>query len=252
MKQLAPGCGESNDSAHCVEFRRACGQLGFDLVQPLRVRWYNEAVSSELRLDELGNPDHCAYVVGNSRALWPIFLAARSSSSVLQASENPLDDYTAQSISKVLSALQVEYSVRWAHQGGHRTVAMQRLAEVAGLAYTAPSYLSIHAQLGPWLGLRAAVVVALPGPSGSAPSLASPCNSCRHSCEPALREALRVSQLVPGSRLDQASIEANFPYWLRCREACPIGKEFRYSDAQIRYHYLKDRSALDAVPDICS
>ena len=34
---------------------------------------------------------------------------------------------------------------------------MQRLAHVAGLAYLSESHLSVHAEYGPWLGLRAAI-----------------------------------------------------------------------------------------------
>jgi hypothetical protein len=32
--------------------------------------------------------------------------------------------------------------------------------------------------------------------------------------------------------------------WLAVRDACPIGRDYRYDDDQLRYHYTKDRAAL--------
>ncbi|MGH8586497.1 MAG: hypothetical protein ACREWE_10055 [Gammaproteobacteria bacterium] len=40
-----------------------------------------------------------------------------------------------------------------------RRVAMQRLAHLSGLAYLSPSHLNVHATYGPWIALRAAVVI---------------------------------------------------------------------------------------------
>jgi cyanocobalamin reductase (cyanide-eliminating) / alkylcobalamin dealkylase len=32
--------------------------------------------------------------------------------------------------------------------------------------------------------------------------------------------------------------------WLAVRDACPVGREHRYGDDQIAYHYAKRRDAL--------
>lgn len=32
--------------------------------------------------------------------------------------------------------------------------------------------------------------------------------------------------------------------WIAVRDACPIGREHRYPEDQLRYHYTKDRSLL--------
>jgi hypothetical protein len=32
--------------------------------------------------------------------------------------------------------------------------------------------------------------------------------------------------------------------WLKLRDSVPIGKEYRYCNDQIAYHYLKDKSVL--------
>ncbi|HTU60663.1 MAG TPA: hypothetical protein VMF89_19560, partial [Polyangiales bacterium] len=33
--------------------------------------------------------------------------------------------------------------------------------------------------------------------------------------------------------------------WIGIRDACPHGRDYRYSEAQLRYHYAKDRTALE-------
>ena len=35
--------------------------------------------------------------------------------------------------------------------------------------------------------------------------------------------------------------------WLGVRDACPVAREARYGEDQIRYHYAKDPTALPAI-----
>ncbi|MEY2932624.1 MAG: hypothetical protein RL033_3373 [Pseudomonadota bacterium] len=223
-----------------AELRRACAAAGFDLVQPLQVGWYNGIVSGSLRLDELGSPEHLAVVIGNTRALWPRFLAALRAEPELLAAPHPLYRYTERSITQACAGLPQPFRLRWSHAGGAGLVAMQRLAHVAGLAYLSESQLSVHALYGPWIGLRAAISFALPGPSGPPPSLPHPCGSCAGQCRPAFARALGAASAA----VTAADVEQNWRLWLACRDACPTGRAQRYDEAQIRYHYLKDRQQL--------
>jgi methylmalonic aciduria homocystinuria type C protein len=233
------------------QVRQACAEAGFDLVQPLRVGWYNELVTGTLKLEDFGSPSHLAIVIGNTRALWPKFLCALRSEPQLLAAPHPLHSYTEQSISRVVSLLGLTVSVRWSHAGGTGLVAMQRLAQAAGLAYLAESQLSVHPTYGPWIALRAALSFALPGPPGPAPELPHPCAGCGSRCRAAFERALRASQGplgVAGGNLGEGPleiiVEPSWLLWLACRDACPTGREHRYDEAQIRYHYLKDRDQL--------
>lgn len=228
------------------ELRQACAEAGFDLVQPLSVGWYNELVTGTLKLEDFGSAAHLAIVIGNTRALWPKFLRALRRQPELLAAPHPLHSYTEQSISRAVSLLGLPVSVRWSHAGGTGLVAMQRLAQVAGLAYLAESQLSVHATYGPWIGLRAALSFALPGPSGPAPQLPHPCAGCAGRCRPAFERALQASQSPAGvgGGPVRVAVEPSWLLWLACRDACPTGREHRYDEAQIRYHYLKDREQL--------
>jgi methylmalonic aciduria homocystinuria type C protein len=223
-----------------VELRATCTEAGFDLVQPLQVGWYNAQVEGSLRLVDFGSPAHLGIVIGNTRALWPRFIAALRADPALLLTEHPLHAYTERALTAAVARLAVPVSLRWSHRGGAGLVAMQRLAQAAGLAYLAESQLSVHAEYGPWISLRAALSCALPGPPGPAPVLAHPCGACAMHCRPAFARACAGLRGTPSAR----DIAEEWQLWLACRDACPTGRAHRFGEAQIRYHYLKDRSEL--------
>jgi hypothetical protein len=222
------------------QLRRDCAAAGFDLVQPLQVGWYNAQVSGSLRLEDFGSPAHLALVIGNTRALWDPFLRALDSDPELLSTAHPLYTYTERCVTRAASRLAPRWSLRWSHSGGEQLVAMQRLAHVAGLAYLSEAQLSVHTEYGPWIGLRAALSIDLPGPSGPAPQLAHPCGGCVGRCRPALERAIAASM----GTLDSARVEQDWQLWLACRDACPTGRQYRYAEEQILYHYRKDRNQL--------
>jgi methylmalonic aciduria homocystinuria type C protein len=219
--------------------RAACRDAGFDLLQPARVGAYNRVVEPALRLEDFGDEDHLVLVVGNTRALWPVLLDALRHDPQLASAPDPLDAYSERSLTRLVAALGVPASLRFAHEGGDRRVAIQRLAHVAGLAYETETHQSVHATYGPWIALRAAISVAALGPP-QAPPLAHPCGSCERGCRPAFERALLTLDGAPSEQ----NLRARWHVWLDCRDTCPIGREHRYSDAQIRYHYTRSRDVL--------
>lgn len=196
----------------------ALGDAGFDLVH-----LFDAAIAAhEPGLAMLADGSRrLGLLVGNTRALWPPFVAARHTDPELAAARDPLDRYTEQSIGRAFPGAPIWF--------GHRRydgafVPLQRLAVATGLGALAPTQLVIHPIYGPWFALRAVVLVA-GEPPPTAP-IAAPC-TCGASCHEALARAL-------AARSWQA--------WLAVRDACPIGKAFRYSDEQIAYHYASNRS----------
>src|SRR5690606_32501025 len=106
-----------------------------------------------------------------------------------------------------------------------------------GLAELSPSRLSIHPRLGPWLGLRAlSVVDPPPVRQRSAPRRLRLCPPCAKPWMSALSKA----QAEPRPHEESWSRA-----WLRVRDSCPVGRDARYGDNQIRYHYTKDKRALN-------
>jgi methylmalonic aciduria homocystinuria type C protein len=218
-----------------ARLRERCAPAGFDLAAACRVADYNETVEGALRLSDFGAPQTLALVIGNTRALWQPFVSALRNDASLLASADPLDRYTEQIIGGAVSALGLRAELRWAHDVGPGLVAIQRLAEVAGLALLSPGHLSVHPVYGPWIALRAAISFDVPGPTERAVPLEPPCNACGAGCLPAFERA-RASLLAPGG--------GDWHAWLACRDACPLGREHRYDDAQIAYHYGKNRDLL--------
>jgi methylmalonic aciduria homocystinuria type C protein len=211
----------------------SCAAGGIDLVQPLQVGWYNQTVDAEYRLPDFGDERHLALCIGNSRAMWQPFLDYVAG--LEEVPDNPVDRYAESVIVNALDDLDppVHIEVRYAPEPPPRRVAMQRLAQAAGLARLARSHLSVHPVYGPWIGLRAAIVFGVLGPNERPAPLESVCD-CSVGCQPALERALAAG----------GDTETQWELWVAVRDACPVGREHRYSDRQIRYHYTKDRDLL--------
>ncbi len=199
---------------------------GFDIVHRFDAAAVSRALSpaSDVAIVEPARP--VGVLVGNTRALWPIFLAARRADPALLASPVPIQRYTEQTIDAIAAA----------HGGralySHRTydgafAPFQRIAVAAGLGSLAPTGLLIHPTFGPWFALRAIILVAGEPPVNQP---ARPACECGAPCTEALARAL-------ASRNDWRA-------WLAVRDACPVGRAYRYDDDQLRYHYTKDRSLL--------
>ena len=209
---------------------------GLDLVHPFTVAWFNATVEPALRLPDCGRSDALGILIGNTRALWVPFLAACRADAGLRASADPIERYVETRLTPVVTGLGACSALRWAHDPPPR-LAIQRLADATGLAPLSPVGLNVHPVYGPWFALRAAVVLDLAGPAGDPPSPPLPCPDCVHTCVP-LFERARAAQV------GQTGIDDTWPLWLAVRDACPVGRTYRYDEAQIRYHYARDRSVL--------
>lgn len=224
--------------------RAACAERGLDLARPLCVSWYNQAVEPAHRLPDLGRPSALAVILGNTRALWPRLADALAADAGLADHPDPVDRYCERVVHAAMADVTQPWLARFAHEPPPR-IAIQRLAHVAGLAQLSPGHLSVHPEYGPWIALRAVVVVDSDGPgdpaSGPAPAPALPCDDCAAHCLPHFQAALaRAGAATPGC----AQVESDWRAWLAVRDACPVGRAHRYSEQQIRYHYTKDRRFL--------
>lgn len=205
---------------------------GLDLVQPLRLGWYNAGAPPDLRIGGGAADDRLALVIGNTRALWPCFEAALWREVRLQDEPHPLDRYCTEAVATILSAGPAPIWLRFAHElDPPPPIPIQRVAAAAGLAHLSPSHLSIHPVHGPWIALRAVVVFDVEGPSEHAGAAPDPCSGCQTPCLPALERALR-----PAPADDP---ETAWRRWLQVRDVCPVGRSARYGEDQIHHHYAK-------------
>lgn len=219
---------------------RSVAGSGLDLANPFPAALYNRSVPERYRLPTFGRESPCGIVLGNSRAFWPEFLEALRQSKELRESEHPVNTYVTETVGRLLQGLPVACEVRWAHTSEPSPVAMQRAAMIAGLAHTSPSYLSIHPQHGPWIGLRAVIVLDDDWTLGEPVPAPDPCSPCPKPCMPALDRAVAASRHVPMGK----KVSSSWKLWLSVRDACPMGRSSRYSDEQCEYHYRPDRTFL--------
>jgi methylmalonic aciduria homocystinuria type C protein len=188
---------------------------GFDLVHAFDTA----TLAHEPGLEMLADPARrLGLLVGNTRALWPRFLAERE-----RDVDDPLDRYTERTFARAFAGEHVwlahaQYDGAW--------LPIQRLADAVGFAHLAPTHLAIHPAFGPWIALRG--VVTLVGDPPPTSRLTPPCR-CGDACMRAL--ALAMSSKDPAN-------------WIALRDSCTVGRNHRYDDDQLHYHYIKDRSLL--------
>jgi cyanocobalamin reductase (cyanide-eliminating) / alkylcobalamin dealkylase len=206
---------------------------GLDLVHPFAVGWFNERVSEAERLDDFNSPGSLGILIGNSRELWPPFTRRLETHPELGRTAHPLDRHVEQTAASLLAELEpIRARAYFAHVTRPRAVPMQRLAEAVGFAGLGPVQLSIHPRIGPWFALRAVLVVDILGPQGGPPALERPCQGCSQPCVAPFQRAL-----ASAAELTARSVAEHAEKWIAVRDACPIGRDFRYGEDQLAYHY---------------
>jgi cyanocobalamin reductase (cyanide-eliminating) / alkylcobalamin dealkylase len=190
---------------------------GFDIAHAFDAH----AAAREPGLELLAGAERLGILVGNTRALWPVFTAAMRDPA-LAAERDPLERYTERAIETAFPAARIYYGHRrYAGARGDAFLPFQRLAVAIGLGALAPTHLVIHPIYGPWFALRAVILV-----DGEPPPCATIVQPCR--CDRACLDALVAARATPSS----------WRGWLAVRDACSL-RAHRYSDDQIRYHYTK-------------
>jgi len=178
---------------------------GFDLAHAFDAH----AAAREPGWERLAAGPRLAILIGNTRALWPKFVAAR------RDEPDPLDRYLVRTLEAAFPDAPIHYAHR-AYDGAY--LPFSRLAAATGLGALAPSHLVIHPIYGPWIALRA--VVQLEGVPPVRAPIPQPCH-CGDTCARAL-EAARAT--------------TDWRAWLALRDACSL-RTHRYSDEQIEFHY---------------
>jgi methylmalonic aciduria homocystinuria type C protein len=182
-----------------------------------------------------------AVLVGNTRALWAPFVAWLRAAPARADGAHPLDTYVREALDVAVAcaALPVTQRVLPTEAGAPDFVG---LAVSAGLLWRSPGGLGVHPVYGPWVALRALLVLSVPSDAAAppiAPPACPPCSHCPTACGPAFAALPR-----PAS---EADFRANWRAWAAARAACPTGAAFQYGEDQLVYHYTHDRARLRAL-----
>jgi methylmalonic aciduria homocystinuria type C protein len=137
--------------------------------------------------------------------------------------EHPLEAYVESVLFEATKDL--DCAVAFSHT--QPFIPIQKIAQVAGLARLAKTNLCIHPTYGPWFSLRA-VIYLTESFNIQNSAIHDPCDGCL--CGVQLELAWQNSK--------------DWKRWLAMRDACVVGRAYRYSDDQIAYHYTKDKAIL--------
>ncbi len=170
-------------------------------------------------------------LVGNAGpAMWEAFAPS------IDGAPNPLDRWT----KRVVDPVAEEFGARAVYPFGEPHWPFQRWALRAETLYVSPLGILIHPEYGLWHAWRAALLFAerLELPSRS--DAPSPCESCAE--KPCL-SACPVGAFsgsgydVPACATHITKSDADcLTVGCHARNACPVGPEWRYDDAQTRFH----------------
>lgn len=152
---------------------------------------------------------------------------------------DPVDNYFTRTVENLFDA---DSDYRIIYPGNH-LLPLQALGKLAGWHHDSPLGLGIHPVFGLWFAYRGLIMsntnITMLAENFDIPS-ASPCVSCDEkpcikAC-PAMAVTLSEFKVQPCSdyRLESASRCQS-----RCvsRLVCPIGRDYRYLEAQMAYHY---------------
>lgn len=220
-------------------FAHRCREAGFDIVHPFRVDSYNAHVEAPIRLPDFSRTAALGILVGNTRLLWEVFCRALAADPSRVDDEHPLERYVRERVTAAAEGLGATHTIFWADAVEPSAVPIQRIAHAAGLAWLSPSYLSIHPTYGPWFAFRSVIVLDEDYTVLEGKPAPDPCTPCAKPCLIALERAVTECRT-----LDQSAVTEHFDLWRRVREVCPQGGDHRYSEEQLRYHYIKDREIL--------
>jgi len=230
---------ESNGQVIVRKFGQALAPSGLNVV----------GVADPARWDALAGPAHQSgvllpgarafLVVGNGgSAFWEAFLAdLEAEPGHLIDDPNPLDSFARRSVLAADAALDgIPRRWFWAAMDTDVHLDFRVLARLAGFGAGGRLGLLMHPVHGPWLGLRAACLVAADLPR-AVPSEADPCAGCPAPCVAA----------CPGGAFPTGrwQVDACSSFKLagpvcegtcHARVACPAGAGSRYPAEQLRYH----------------
>lgn len=223
---------------------------GFNLLGSAPVDAYDAGVPAAHALRRLAPEAESAIVIGNGGgALWAAFRRFLAAHPGHAADPDPLDAFTRRIIeeaaARILGGLPARFLYPFLFP--QDPVSFTRLATVAGLGRPGLVGVLLHPEFGPWIALRAAILVPLRvvGPASAADF--DPCPTCVERACTAACPAGAVSEAgwdVP--RCASHRGRDDDPCAARChaRFDCVVGRGHRYPPDALAYHQERAREPL--------
>ena len=174
------------------------------------------------------------------RRLWECVKAAGLSG------EHPIDDYSVRTVERWFAEQLPGHRYRILFPGD-QPIGLQALGKLAGWHHPSPIMVGVDREWGSWYAYRAAVIA----DTDFVPSLAeagrSPCPSC--TAQPCV--AACPADALHGGQFDlercsryRLQPDSHCAHGCLARQACPVGSEHRYDDAQITHSYSRSLAVI--------
>ena len=240
----------SNDVRSIDSIAAAVAPFGLNLIGVASVAAYDAEVGPARGLARHLDGAESVIVVGNGGgAFWGAYRRFCTAHRGYDQRPDPLDDFTREVVEGACAplarrvAMRILYPFGFAQDG----VAFTRLALLAGLGRASLVGVLVHPVYGPWIALRAAILVRQRLEAPRPAKDFDPCPSCSE------RPCIAA---CPGGAVDAAGgsvprcgaqrARPDDPCATRChaRVACVLGPEHRHPDAALAYHQRRAREPL--------
>ena len=160
---------------------------------------------------------------------------------------DPIDRFTRTQVDAWLQRHQPGVRHVWVYPGAN-AIDLQGLGQLAGWHHPSPFMVGIHPDWGSWFAYRAVVLADTDLPVTPPLKSASPCAHCASRvCVAACpADALRAGFDLVACVAYRLTPDSSCRERCLARNACPVGEDQRYSDAQTAYHYRQSLAALKA------
>ena len=214
-----------NDSKRAEQaMRERLSNSGFDILHPFSLESLDASILRSLSIEDPSRK--MGYLVGNTRKVWDCFIGWLTERSDWSEIDDPLDTFAQETIERCVG---IGASIFWTRETEQYIVPVQRMAHQVGLAYLSAGQFNIHPHFGPWFALRAVVI--LSGEAAPNPPISNPSTN-----EIETESATLFNRLLES--------QATWQEWLSLRDLYDVGRMYRYSEAQIQYHYTRDKTVL--------
>jgi epoxyqueuosine reductase len=226
--------------------REILAPLGLNLIGTTSVTDYEALVPRQYHVTPLLPAAKTIVVIGNGGGeFWQGFrVYCDHHSGYRQERTHPLDDYTVEviesTLTPILQATGTSYRYVYPFRFWTEPVSFMHLARAAGLAGPSILGVTIHPAYGPWMALRAAVLLDLELSLPSPASGFDPCPTCVErpcvSACPASAISKEKGWDIPACVQHRVQHQEDCVEYCHARYQCVYGREHRYPLDELQYH----------------
>lgn len=228
------------------DITKALAPHGFNLIGTTTVEAYEALVPPRYHVAALLPQAKTLVVIGNGGGeFWTRFrVYCDARSGYLQEREHPLDEYTVEVIENTLTPLLegsgAAYRYLYPFRFWTEPVSFMPLAQAAGLAGSSILGVVIHPVYGPWIALRAALLIGKelytpPAAAGFDPCPGCTERACIAAC-PASAVSVEKGWDIPVCMQHRLQVKNDCVDRCHARYDCIYGREHRYPPDELWYH----------------